>query len=430
MSSLRQVALSLLLIGLGGLAACTHSSHKTQAAPSASASAAAPDPVAAFLADRSAQLTPQIAEQMLLALRSCKVDNNGIQRRCPAYRDFNQGRVRKWKSGNPALEGAAIGAKHLADKSAAVRLISARMMGPGIGRNATSRKALLAAAEKEKVPAVLVSMLRALGAHQKADPAIGKLLLKSADAASARVRMNAMGWILTPAGAAVDGGFKKVLDALDKDPSIQVRSYLCSRLYGSLNPAAIDHFKKYLLGKDTPAPLAQGCFRGLISAWTGFPLPPNPSKQAYELTLKVLEHKPRTKQSPPFAAISSLRAARTDYAKPAHPAGVTWLDQVKPWYKKADLLKALESLAGDLHAHPLARSSALDVMNALGAPKAAFKGVLSHYAKATGRDALIKRHIQEIIKGDLVPRKHRKMVPHAAKAAAKTPPKSKAPAKP
>lgn len=418
MHSLRPLALTLALASLGTLAACVHKKDKVNQAPSASASAAAaPDPVAAFLADRSQRLTPQIEETLLLALRNCKVDDNGIQPRCPDYRKFNQARVRKWQSRDPAAEGAALGTKHLADKSPAVRLMSARMMGAKAGTSEPTRQALLAAAQKEKVPGVLVSMLRALGSHQQGNAAIGKLLMQSADSPSPRVQMEALGWLLTPAGAAIDGGFKKVTDKLDKDSSVQLRSYLCSRLYGSENPAAVDEFKKFLLAKDTPPQLAQGCFRGLITAWTGYPLPPKPLKQAYELTLQVLQQTPRTQQVPPYAAISSLRAARTDYDKARHPAGVAWLDQVKPWYKKDQLLKALESLAGDLDAHWLARSSALDVMHALGAPKAAFKRVLSHYAKATGQDAAVKRRIEAIVNGTIVPKRPAKgrpgMVPPA-----------------
>ncbi len=418
MRPLRPLALLVALATLGSLGACVKPKDKNKAAPSASASAApAPDPVAAFLADRTKPLTPAIEEKLLLALRSCKVDDNGIQPRCTEYRQFNQARVRKWQSGNPAQEGAKIGSRHLADANAAVRLMSARMMGAMAGSDANTRKALLAAAQKEKVPAVLVALLRALGAHQQGDPAIGKLLMKSADSPSARVRMEAMGWILTPAGAAIDGGFKKVSTAVDKDKSMQVRAYLCSRLYGSYNPAAVDTFKKYLLAKDTPSQLAQGCFRGTVMAWTGYPLPEKPLKQAYELTLKVLNDKPRTQQRPPYAAISSLRAARTDYSKPQHPAGVAWLDKVKPWYKKQKLLSVLESLAGDLNAHWLARASALDVMNALGAPKSAFKSVLSHYAKAEGQDAAVKRRIQAIINGTTIKKGH----PHPPRKASPMP---------
>lgn len=418
MQSLRPLALLVALGVVGAVVGCVDK-KKSQANPTPSASAsaaAAPDPVAAFLADRKARLTPQIEEKLLLALGSCKVDDNGVQPRCPEYRNFNQARRRKWKSGNPAAQGAAIGARHLDDKSAAVRLMSARLVGARAGSSAPTRKALLAAAQKERVAGVTVTMLRALGAHQQGDAGIRKFLLKEADNASPRVRMEAMGWILTPAGADIEGGFKKVTDKLENDPSIQVRSYLCSRLYGSQNPAAVDTFKKYLLAKDTPAQLAQGCFRGLVTAWAGYPLPDKPLKQAYDLTLKVLEQKPRSQQRPPYAAISGLRAARTDYDKAEHPAGVAWMDKVKPWYKKSQLLEALESLAGDLDAHWLARSSALDVMHALGAPKAAFKRVLKHYSKAEGKDASVKQRIEAIISGKLY-RKHPPKRPHRARHA-------------
>ncbi len=392
----RPAALAVAFVASGVLAACVSKKDKTSPAPPASASAAAADPVAAFLADKSQPLTPEIEEKLLLALKSCKVDDNGIQPRCPEYRNFNQARVRKWKAADPAAEGAAIGLKHLGDESPAVRLMSARMMGAKTGSSPATRKALLAAADKEKVAGVLVSMLRALGPHQQGDAGIGKLLMKSADSPSQRVRMEAMGWLLTPAGAAIDGSFKKISDALAKDPSAQVRTYLCSRLYGSGNADAIPLLQKYLLAKDTPPQMMGGCFQGLVGAWTGYPRPKKPSKEAYELTLKVLKATPRTEQRPPWTGISSLRAARTDI-RPGDAGGKKWLDNVKGWYKQQDLLAALESVAGDLDANWLARSSALDVMRQLGAPKADYKRVLAHYAKATGRDLSVKNRIQALI---------------------------------
>lgn len=384
--------------------------------PSASASSAAPGRVHAFLANEKQPMTAEIEEQLLLALSTCKVNDDGIQRSCPAYRNLQAARNHKWQVPDPLAAAAAVGARHLADASPAVRLRAAQLMGGIADKSAATRKRLVAAARKEKVPGVLVAMLSELGAFARQDPDVAPLLLQMADNPAPRVRMEAMGWMLRP-GADVQGGFEKVSHRLDTDPSLRVREYLCSRLYGSENPRAIDGFKKYLTSNNTPPRLAQSCFDGLIRAWTGFPLPNKPLQQAYELTLKVLTEKPRTQQRPPFAAISSLRAARTDY-KPADKAGVAWLDKVKPWYKKARLLAALESLAGDLNANWLARSSALGVMEQLGAPKAAFQHVLSRYAKATGRDVSVRQHIQAIIKGTIVP-------PHSDKPPSKRPPQPK-----
>ncbi len=367
-------------------------------APSASASAAAAptvDPVQAFLADGKAPLTAEIEEKLLLGLSECKVDDNGIQPKCRGYVDFTRGRQHKPEARDVGAMLASIGKKHIADASPAVRLESAELIGPRA--DPATMKTVIDAARKEKVPGVLVAMLRVAGMRAKADPEAPKLLLEMTDNASPRVRMESMGWLLTAAGASVPGAFDKILDKVDKDPSLEVRKYLCTRLYRSDDERAMGVFEKYVKGKDTPPALYEGCFRGLISAWTGFPNPQKPLQKAYKLTLALLRETPRTKTRPPWSAISTLRAARTDFA-PTDKAGTAWLEKVKPWYKKSELIAALAALAGDKNAHWMARTSALDVMKTIGASTADFKQVLAKYKDAKGEDLNVKRRVEALTK--------------------------------
>lgn len=388
----------LLCAILGGsllaIAGCKQSASGT--APSASASAAAAptvDPIQAFLADGKAPLTADMEEKLLLGLSKCKVDDNGIQPKCPGYVDFSRARQHRPEARDVGAMLAGIGKKHIDDASPAVRLESAELIGPRA--DPPTMKIVVDAARKEKVPGVLVAMLRTVGMRAKGDPLAPKLLLDMADNPSPRVRMEAMGWLLTPAGADMPGGFDTILKKVDTDPSLEVRKYLCSRLYRSGDERALPVFEKYVEGKDTPPAVYEGCFRGLISAWTGFPNPQKPQEKAYKLTLKLLRQTPRTEAHPPWTAISTLRAARMD-VKPTDKAGTAWADKVKAWYKPHDLIAALASLAGDKDAHWMARTSALDVMKTIGATPADFKQVLAKYKDAKGKDLNVERRVEAL----------------------------------
>jgi hypothetical protein len=393
---LRRTAIVVLLAALSTAAGCRQEQTPAPDAAPASASALpASSGLEAFVADAKAPLTPAIAEQLLLGLVSCKMGERDIQRGCDALDRLNRARSHRFDVKDRAGGLRALGKKHLGDPSPAVRLESAKLCAPSLGSDAEAQKLLMAQASKEKVPAVLLTMLRVLGSADHPSADLGKLLLSKVDDESAPVRMEAMGWMLT--GVDTPGGFDRVLDKVDKDPSLEVRSYLCTRLYGTADARALPIFEKYLRAKDTPKKLYEGCFRGLVSAWTGFPKPKKPAEKAYRLTLELLDAKPRDNDRPPYSAIALLRAAKTKFG-PTDTGGKAWLEEVKGWYDAKRLLAALESLAGDHDASLLARTSALDVMKELGAKKAAFSRVAARYAKATGQDENLKRRVDQIVK--------------------------------
>lgn len=257
---------------------------------------------------------------------------------------------------------------------------------------------IVEAANKEKVPAVLANMIQAVGSKHKGNDDIKALLMKGADHESERVRTESLGWFLTSFGEGVPGTFEKAVEKLDKDPSLKVRSSVCSRLYGSANEKAIPLFDKYLNDKSTPPELYAACFEGAVKAWTGFPLPDKPNQKAYELTLKQLENPTRTKDRPPWQHISTLRAAKTEF-KAEDSFGPKWLEKVKGWYKKDRLVKALESVVADSNANWIGRASAVDTMKELGAPKATFERLKAKFEKADkGDDSQVKKKLEDVLK--------------------------------
>ncbi|MCA9645729.1 MAG: HEAT repeat domain-containing protein [Polyangiaceae bacterium] len=372
-------------------------SKSTDAAPSASASAVALTGVQAWLADESKPLTADVYEQFVLDLSKCELNERGIDPRCEAYRDLKKARSRNTSLKDIAGLNAAVGKKLITHESPAVRWQAAQLLKSVFGSTPAVQELVLKAAEKEKEPAVLISLVRVVGSQHRDNAKIKELLLKLADHDSEHVRQEAMSWFLTPFGKGVEGTFEKVLEHVENDKSMNVRRFLCGRLYGSEDERAVPVFEKYLNEKETDPKLYEGCWQGVISAWTGFPKPENPSKKAYELTLKVLEKKPRTRTSPPWTSFRNLRAAKADFPE-RDKTSQAWLEKVKPWYKVDRLLKALDSIAVDREAYWMTRTAALDVMRDLGVDQKKFEALEKKYEKAENDDVHVKRKIQEILR--------------------------------
>jgi hypothetical protein len=357
------------------------------------------DDIESFLNDNSKSLTPDLYEKLVLALETCTVsDDHGIDYKCPALKNLEKARNRNTSLKDLVGASSSIGKKHIGHTSPAVRLQSARMMGSIFGSNNDTQALILEAAAKEKEPAVLKTMINVVGSRHKGNDGITELLMKNAEHANEKVRMESLGWFVSSWSEGLPKTFDKVLEHLDKDPSMNVRAYLCGSLFRSYDMRALDKFEKYLNAKDTPKELFSGCWNGAIGAWTGFPLPDKPQKRAYDLTLKILNTKPRTQDRPPWSGISTLRAAKTEF-KPTDSFGNAWLGKVKDWYKKDKLIAGLESLATDDQANWMARTGALDVMQELGAPKATFEGLQKKYAAAaTGDNSMVKKRIEDLLK--------------------------------
>ena len=356
------------------------------------------DKIQAFLADNTKALTPELYEKLVVALASCTVTDDGIDSKCQAKKDLEKARNRNTAIKDLLGASGSIGKRHIGDASPAVRLQSAQMMGSVFGSDGSSQAVIAAAAAKESEAPVLRAMLNVVGSRHKGNDAVKDLLLKSAAHENEKVRIDAMGWFLTRFGEGVPGTFDKVMEHLEKDPSVKVRAYLCSRLFGSYDERALKLFDKHLGAKDTPPELFDGCWNGVIGAWTGFPFPDKPQKRAYELTMKVLGTKPRSQTRPPWSGISTLRAAKSEF-KPDDSFGLAWQGKVKGWYKKEKLIAALETVAGDEQAHWMARTAALDVMQQLGAPKGPFEKLATRYADVkSGDNVHVKRRAEESMK--------------------------------
>lgn len=389
---LAAVGLSLGLV-LGAMA-CDEKPKGAAPAPSASV---AGDSLSDWLADESAPLTEEVYRRFILTLTACEVSERGIDPRCQAYRELKQARGRTTRPADLVTMNEVLGKELIAHEHPAVRWQATQLLKAVYGIKPEMAALVLSAAQKEQSPAVLIALTRVVGAKHKESPEVKALLMKLSEHESEHVRQEAMSWFLTAFGVGVPDTFERVLDRVENDPSINVRRFLCGRLYGSEDERAIPVFEKYLNQKDVDLKLFEGCWQGVISAWTGFPKPTKPSQAAYELTLKVLERKPRTRSSPPWTSFRNLRAAKTDYAE-RDQAGLDWLEAVKPWYRPERLLKALEDIALDREAYWMTRTAALDVMRDLGVGEARFQKLAKAYEKPTQDDGHVQRKIHEILR--------------------------------
>lgn len=382
---------------LAGLAACTKKHEDAPAAASSAPTGIAPvDDVAAFLANDDAPLTAEMEERLVLGLKGCPLKDESYDLDCDAAKALSKARNKKTTLKNLVGMSAGIGKKHLDDADPAIRFESVRMMGSLFGADDGTQKALLDRAKIEAHPAVLRNIARVVGSRHKGNSEVKALLFRLADHPSEAVRSEALGWFVTSFSQGESDTFDKVLEKLEKDPSMAVRTKLCSSLSRSGDSRAVPTIKKYLDAKTTDDKLYGACFGGLVGAWAGFPKADPPSKEAYEATLKHLTMKPRTHERPPWNQISSIRSAKLEVK---NGFDQKWVDAVKPWFKPEATYAALSDLAGDSNANWIGRSAAVDAMVEMGAPKAVFAALQKKLAGKTGEDALVLKTVEKALSG-------------------------------
>lgn len=309
-------------------------------------------------------------EALLVGLSACAVDATGIARDCAAWKAFDDvRRDRRTLMRDLNTELAAVGRKHLAHASPAVRLQAARLASSLFGGDAQSRDALVAAARVEQDPHVLRAMLRAVRSSIGRSEAVRDLLVQMAGHPDEQVRMTVLGALSAGWAQGTEGTLEKVIAAVESDPSPQVRAYACRQIGDRADERALPLLERLTAGPGDDEKLYSACFRGLIGMWAA-PVPNKaPNEKAYRLTLNRLRATPRTEQQPPWGAIANLGWA----AKPS-------LARTAPWFDKAALVEALAEVAADRQAHWLARTEAVKVMGRLGAERARIEQLKAGYA--------------------------------------------------
>lgn len=357
--------------GESSAAAASASGAAPTAAPAADAPALIDGPApdkkkyAAFLKDEKAKMTPDVFEAGLLMLQDCRLETHGIDYQCDAYKDFQKG------LGHPAdlddyKARADIGAKYLRHKSPAVRYEAVRRAASGIGMSGKEEqvKQILVACKAETEPQVVGSCVESIGYTAKDNPAIKDFVFASLEHADDRVRDRAAQVLGSRMNQPIPGSYEKLAERVDKDNTKKVKATACRSLSAPEDKRALEVYEKLVTAKGTDDEVRNACFEGLIRLWTGYSYPKKPNEEAYELTMKVLEKKPRDEKRPP-SSLMELGAAKTEF-KDYDKSGKEWAKDAK-FYKKDRLVKALEEIALDEEANQSARSSSLYALKSLGA---------------------------------------------------------------
>jgi hypothetical protein len=369
--------------GASSATAVASASAAPTAAPAADAppliDGPAPDKkkFAAFLKDEKAKMTPDIFETGLLMLQDCRLETHGIDYQCDAYKDFNKG------LGHPAdlddyKQRAEIGAKYLRHKAPAVRYEAVRRAasGIGIGNKDARIKQILVACRAETEPQVVGSCVDSIGYIAKDNADVKTFVFASLEHADDRVRDRAAQVLGSRINQPIDGAYDKLAERVEKDNTKKVKATACRGLSAPEDPRALEVFKKLVEAKGTDEEVRNACFEGLIRLWAGYSYPKKPNEEAYELTMKVLEKKPRDDKRPP-SSLMELGSAKTEF-KDYDKSGKEWA-KAASFYKKDRLVKVLEEIALDEEANQSARSSSLYALKSLGAK-----------AQLTGRGTKLK----------------------------------------
>ena len=347
------------------------SSVTSSAVGASRASDAAVAALEAFFADPKAPLVPSIEDALYLDLETCAMKGEEVDPDCAGYKAWRSAEGRHSRTDNVGSKRVAQG--QIMSPGAATRCVAASVIAQVWGPDTTS--VLLDAANKEQVPDVLACMVRRghVTWTTYPTPAVTSFLSRMTENESEVVRRAAVGRLLFPRGITTDypDGFLKAADRIERDPSIALRAFVCENLYETEDERALPLFAKHLEAKDTPNELYAACFSGVVSAWARNPRHEKPSRAAYELTMKLLEAKPRTQTRPPSDGLGMVGLASAT-AKSDDREDQGWSKKVAPWYRPDRLRTVLEDLALDADAHVETRSSAVFVLKQLGAPKATF----------------------------------------------------------
>ncbi len=334
-------------------------------------------------------LTPAQYEKLLLALAECKVTDDGIDYKCDAYKKIQKARNAKTTLKDMAGAMSGLGKKHLGHKHPAVRIRAAQMMSSFLGSSEETRKIILATIAKEKHPAVVAALMEVVGSSGSKDPAVGKMLLAKADDPSPVVRRKAIGWLTSSWSKKVAGRIAKLKEKMEKDPDPKTQQAACSQAGKTGDDQLIPAYTK--LTKDDKNPdLYSACMKGLLEMFASYPFFETHSEKAYKLFLKRLGDKPRSEKRPPWSIMSSVGhlGDKRDKLK-------KWRANA-PWFKAADVIKALEAVVKDEKANWMARTGAVKSILALGAKKAQLEALekackdCNNHVKKSLKDAVGK----------------------------------------
>lgn len=326
-----------------------------------------------------AALTPDAYEALLLALATCPILGEHIDPKCPARQAFQEARTRA--NTLPDLSGltARLGREHIAHESPAVRMQTAAFLTSVFGADPSNQGVFIAAARAEKEPAVLASMLQAVGAKGGESPEIGELLLDMASHPSPAVRKKVMVWLGSSWNAALEGSLDTLIDRIENDPDQEVRRFACKYSGDRGDDRMIPIYEKYTADPAADPKLYAACMEGLMNSWLHYPRFQTHSEKAYRLALKRLAYTPRSKDAPPWTIMDDFAELGTSGNKKVEE----WRGKIKGWFSPREVIAVLRAIAVDPQAYRLARTGAVRSMVALGASKKQLEALRAAHSESS-----------------------------------------------
>ncbi len=355
----------------------------TPSAPDAAAAApdAAPAPDAKPAPDAAAKeptpahvpLTPERFEELVMAIGECKIAGTMIEPRCPAAVALQKELAHR-DSKLPGEFVTALGVKLLTSDKVALRVKASELLELGYGGGKEGKDALLTAYAAEKDKDVRLAFMRAMGAYASLDPKTAEVLVAALGDKELEVRAHAIYALTEPLNKKLKGVTEQLIKVIKNDPEPKLRRVACEHA-GKLGDEKLLPLMAELTAETADRELAESCMRGLVAMWLDYPRFENASRDAYYLTLRLLERTPRNAEMPSWAAIGKL--ARLDMIQepeskltPAQARAVSaWKARSKGWYDATDVRLKLIRIVTDPDASEQAAAKAIDALAALKAPR-------------------------------------------------------------
>lgn len=304
--------------------------------------------LAAVVSNRSAPVSKEALESALLAVGECVPGWTLFASDCRAVDDLASLLERtsgaRWRP-------SEIGSWHLRHPAELVRyhaaqIVAREVFGAGSTRGLESEeaRAYASALRSETSPKVASSMIRLAASAGHRSPVLRELFRAALENDDSLVRMAAVEALASPkVYAELADGRELLLGIMTKDPSWPVRGTACAALGGADDPSLLEPILIMMQAAETPTATRGACFEGIVRTWTSSPAPARPSREGYELTLKILRETPRDEDRPHNRGIIPMSSAR-------NAGGFVVL---------ADLRAALETIVLDPEAGELARDACI-----------------------------------------------------------------------
>jgi hypothetical protein len=261
------------------------------------------------------------------------------------------------------IDASSIAARHLRHPSPGVRcqaadIVARELFGTSPKRTLDSDagKAFLSALYSETDPPTLSRFIDLAREGAVKSFAVRKMVLDSMEHSAYGVRLAAV------RALTFQKNYNEILPAKDlllktlaHDPEELVKRVACAELGGVNDLDMLEPIRKVMDDPASSGELRGACFEGIVRLWTGHPQPVQPSEAAYEIAMRVLTAVPRNEQTPNYRGILALGSASGRYDE-------EWLAKVRPFYRRGEMMSALEAIALDTNAGKSARSVAVNVL--------------------------------------------------------------------